>query len=123
MVSPVPLFRMHLLPAILPNWRNTQPWSDRGTALSDNAARALFLAPSTIPHELFDPNAVLFLNSGGFPKPNSGFASVALSVKAPTFVREDLVRIDHAINEKMQLMGHFIHDSVNQNYARIHVEQ
>ena len=29
-------------------------------------------------------------------------------------MREDLVRIDHNINSKLDLMGHYIHDSVSQ---------
>jgi len=39
--------------------------------------------------------------------------------KIPTYVREDLFRIDHNINDKWQLFGHFIHDAVSQNYATV----
>ncbi len=31
-------------------------------------------------------------------------------------IREDVVRIDHAINSKYQLMGHYLHDTLTQNY-------
>jgi hypothetical protein len=34
----------------------------------------------------------------------------------PTKVREDVVRIDHTINSKYQLMGHYLHDTLLQNY-------
>jgi hypothetical protein len=39
--------------------------------------------------------------------------------KIPTYVREDLFRVDHNINDKWQLFGHFIHDAVSQNYATV----
>jgi hypothetical protein len=70
----------------------------------------------TIPHELFDPNAVLELNAGTFPKPNLGTNQYISSIPQPTDVREDVVRIDHAINNKLQLMGHYLHDAVTQTY-------
>lgn len=71
---------------------------------------------NTIPANLIDPNAVLFMGTGAIPLPNSssGSNSFITSVKQPTDVREDLVRIDHTINSKLQLMGHYIHDSVSQ---------
>ena len=66
-----------------------------------------------IPVQLMDPNAVAEVNAGTFPHPNSpnGYQYIA-SIKQPTNVREDTVRIDHAINSKLQLMGHFVHDAV-----------
>ncbi|WP_263369081.1 TonB-dependent receptor [Edaphobacter dinghuensis] len=71
---------------------------------------------NTIPANLLDPNAVLFMGTGAFPKPNSpdGTNTFVASISAPTYVREDLVRIDHAINSKLQLMGHYIHDANTQ---------
>jgi hypothetical protein len=70
-----------------------------------------------IPSSLFDPNAVLQLNSGTFPKPNynNGTQYIA-SIPTPTYVREDVVRIDHAINSKYQLMGHYLHDAVQPSF-------
>ena len=35
------------------------------------------------------------------------------SIPQPENVREDVVRIDHIINQKSQLMGHFLHDSMS----------
>jgi hypothetical protein len=72
---------------------------------------------ATIPNQLFDNNAVLELNAGTFPKPNfnNGTQYIA-SIPQPTQVREDIVRIDHAINSKYQLMGHYLHDTLAQNY-------
>ncbi len=71
---------------------------------------------STIPRNLIDPNAVLELNAGTFPKPNLGTNQYISSIPQPTDVREDVVRIDHAINNKLQLMGHYLHDAVTQTY-------
>ena len=71
----------------------------------------------TIPANLIDQNAVLEVNAGTFPKPNynNGTQYIA-SIPQPTKVREDVVRIDHAINSKFQLMGHYLHDTLLQNY-------
>jgi hypothetical protein len=71
---------------------------------------------STIPRNLIDPNAVLEVNAGTFPHPNFGTSQYISSIPQPTNVREDVVRIDHAINTKLQLMGHYLHDDVNQTY-------
>lgn len=70
-----------------------------------------------IPANLIDQNAVLELNAGTFPKPNfnNGTQYIA-SIPQPTNVREDIVRIDHAISPKFQLMGHYLHDTLAQNY-------
>jgi len=72
---------------------------------------------NVIPANLIDQNAVLQLNAGTFPKPNfnNGTQFIA-SIPQPTNVREDIVRIDHAINSKYQLMGHYLHDTLAQNY-------
>jgi hypothetical protein len=69
-----------------------------------------------IPSNLLDPNAVRFMGTGAFPKPNApdGSNVYVASIAAPTYVREDLIRIDHAINSKLQLMGHYIHDANTQ---------
>lgn len=69
-----------------------------------------------IPKQLIDPNAVLEMNAGTFPHPNFGTNQYVSSIPQPTNVREDVVRIDHAINSKLQLMGHYLHDAVDQTY-------
>ncbi len=69
---------------------------------------------NTIPAALIDQNAVRELNTGTFPKPNYGASQYISSVPQPTNVREDVVRIDHSINPKLQLMGHYVHDAVTQ---------
>lgn len=67
---------------------------------------------NTIPAALLDQNAVLEMNAGTFPKPNFGSSQYISSIPQPTNVREDVVRIDHSINPKLQLMGHYLHDAV-----------
>ena len=68
-----------------------------------------------IPANLLDPNAVLFMGTGAIPKPNTANGTQYIaSPKQPTDVREDVVRIDHNFNDKYHLMGHWIHDSMDQ---------
>ena len=73
---------------------------------------------NTIPANLMDPNAVLFLGTGAIPKPNSGSDApqdqYIASPKQPTYVREDVVRVDHYFNEKYHLLGSWIHDAMSQ---------
>jgi Carboxypeptidase regulatory-like domain len=69
----------------------------------------------TIPANLIDPNAVLFMGTGAIPKPNTTNGTQVLSSpKQPTDVREDVVRVDHHFNDKYALMGHWIHDDMSQ---------
>jgi len=72
---------------------------------------------NVIPASLLDPNAVLFANAGAVPVANTSSDQYSQSVPAPTYVHEELFRVDHNINDKWQLMGHFIHDAVSQDYA------
>lgn len=69
-----------------------------------------------IPADLIDQNAVLQVNTG-YPKPNlpSGYQYIS-SNPQPTYVREDVLRIDHSINSKLQLMGHYVHDAVQTSF-------
>jgi carboxypeptidase family protein len=69
-----------------------------------------------IPANLLDPNAVLEVNAGTFPKPNLGTSQYIASIPAPENIREDVVRIDHAINSKYQLMGHYLHDAMTKTF-------
>jgi hypothetical protein len=71
---------------------------------------------NVIPANLLDPNAVLEVNSGTFPKPNLGTNQYIASIPAPENIREDVVRIDHAINSKYQLMGHYLHDAMTKTF-------
>jgi hypothetical protein len=93
---------------------------------SDPAKLALYTADgltagqpfpgNVIPANLMDPNAVLELNAGTFPKPNLGTSQYISSVPATDFIREDAVRIDHTFNDKFQLMGHYLHDAMAKSF-------
>lgn len=73
---------------------------------------------NVIPSNLIDSNAVLFMHTGAIPAANSTAANGApqyiASPKQPTYVREDVVRIDHDITDHLHLMGHWIHDQMSQ---------
>jgi len=70
-----------------------------------------------IPANLIDQNMVRLLNAGTFPKPNfNNGTQFLLAVPQPTNLREDVIRIDHTINSKYQLMGHYLHDAVTQSF-------
>ncbi len=73
---------------------------------------------NVIPASLFDPNALLYFNSGVIPKPNLSNDNIISSATQPINVRDDVVRIDHRINDKWQILGHYLHDSVTQAYAQ-----
>lgn len=93
---------------------------------SDPAKLALYAADgltpgqpfpgNVIPANLIDQNAVRELNANTFPHPNLGTGQYIASISQPTNVREDVVRIDHNITSKFQLMGHYLHDAVSQTY-------
>ncbi len=69
---------------------------------------------NTIPHQLFDSNAVLYLNSGIIPNPTTADDHAIANVSPKTDVRDDIVRVDHKFNDKWQILGHYMHDSVTQ---------
>ncbi|HEY6375432.1 MAG TPA: carboxypeptidase-like regulatory domain-containing protein [Edaphobacter sp.] len=69
---------------------------------------------NTIPAALLDPNAVAYLNSGIVPKPNRSDDQISTSAQTPLTVRDDVVRVDHRINDKWQILAHYLHDSVTQ---------
>lgn len=71
-----------------------------------------------IPSSLFDQNAVLYLGTGVIPKPNQANGHVIQNVANPIDVRDDIVRIDHKITDKWQILGHYMHDKVSQGYAK-----
>ena len=71
---------------------------------------------NVIPANLIDPNAVLELSAGTFPKPNLGTTQYTASIPTTDNIREDVVRIDHNINSKFQLMGHYLHDAMNKSF-------
>jgi hypothetical protein len=65
----------------------------------------------TVPASLFDPDGVLFLQSSLIPHANTLGDKATTSEATPTTATEEIVRIDHEINSKWQILGHFLHDS------------
>ncbi len=72
-----------------------------------------------IPLALVDQNMVRELSAGVFPHPNTtctgpggACKQLVISINQPENIREDVVRIDHSINSKFQLMGHYLHDAM-----------
>jgi hypothetical protein len=72
----------------------------------------------TIPANLFDPNALLYMSSGIIPHPSNSNDQVVSQAETPIDVRDDIVRIDHQISSKWQIMGHYEHNAVTQGNAQ-----
>jgi hypothetical protein len=72
---------------------------------------------NTIPHQLFDANAVIYLNSSIIPNPTTSDDKAVANVANPIKVRDDVARIDHRFNDKWAILGHYMHDTVNQGYG------
>jgi hypothetical protein len=64
-----------------------------------------------IPASMMDPNAIKYLNSGIIQAATNNNDQVTNSLSMPTKSRDDILRIDHKINDKWQLMGHWINDA------------
>src|SRR5215469_753676 len=76
---------------------------------------------NTIPDCMIDSNARTLLTAGGkyggiFPLPTDG-AQFKGGNNVPTNVREEIVRIDHNVNEKFTIFGHFVAEQINQNFG------
>src|SRR5579859_2135756 len=76
---------------------------------------------NTIPSCMINSNAKLLLNAGGkyggiFPQPTSG-ASFIGGNNVPTYVKEEIVRVDHTFNSKLSVFGHFIAEQISQTYG------
>ncbi len=71
-----------------------------------------------IPSSLLDPNVQLFLGTGALPDPNSGSQYIT-STNQTVNLREDVVRIDHKVSDKILLMGHYMHDADTQFFPAI----
>ncbi len=69
---------------------------------------------NVVPAALFDPNAVAYLNTGVIPTANLANGQNVGRATLPTDVRDDVVRVDHKVNDKWQILAHYMHDSVSQ---------
>jgi hypothetical protein len=83
-----------------------------GGSFAYNSSTGTYL----IPKNLIDQNMARELPLV-FPKPNyNNGTQYIISVKQPENIREDVVRIDHTINSKFQLMGHYLHDAMDNTF-------
>ena len=73
---------------------------------------------NNIPSSLLDPNVQLFLGTGALPEANSGSQYIT-SANQTVNLREDIVRIDEKVSEKIELMGHYMHDTDQQFFPAI----
>ena len=76
---------------------------------------------NTIPDCLISPNAVSLLTAGGkyggiFPQPNSG-AFFLGGNNAPTYLTEEIARVDHQFSSKFSIFGHWISEQVSQTFG------
>jgi hypothetical protein len=69
-----------------------------------------------IPAALFDANALAYFKSGIVPQPNTSGDKYLGQASLPINVRDDVVRVDHRINDKFQILAHYLHDSVSQTF-------
>src|SRR5215471_4117774 len=88
-----------------------QPWVDPATKAINNK----------IPTSLLSPDGQALLTAGGryggiFPAPNSGSNFIGGN-NSPTNLREEIVRVDHNFNSKFSIFGHFVDESVTQNFG------
>ncbi len=75
---------------------------------------------NVIPGSLLDSNAMLFNGLNNIPSTTNASSTFSPPKgKLPTNVHEDIVRIDQTINDKWQLFGDFLHDSVSQSYSTV----
>src|SRR6202012_5030738 len=100
--------------ASVPVVPNTTDPAKLATYAADGLTPGAPFPGNTIPANLLDPNALLFMGTGAIPHPNSGTDNYIASPKQPTYVREDVVRIDHNITDRYHLMGSLIHDAMSQ---------
>jgi hypothetical protein len=70
-----------------------------------------------IPANLFDPNAVIYLDSKILPAANTADDHNITNVSNPIDVVDTVVRVDHKFNDKWSILGHYMEDKVTQGYA------
>ncbi len=71
---------------------------------------------NAIPASLLDANAQSLLNANIFPAPTSG-AQFQGGANSPTYVKEEIVRVDHQFNDKFSIFGHFVAEQISQSFG------
>jgi hypothetical protein len=92
-----------------------------GGVLPAGIAQGAPFPDNTIPACMISPNATSLLNAGIFPAPNTvaadGKSTFIGGNDSPTNLTEEVVRIDHSVNSKLAIFGHFIAEQVSQGFG------
>ena len=91
-----------------------------GGVLPANIVQGAAFPGNTIPACMISPNATALLTAGIFPAPNTnsnGKSTFIGGNNSPTLLTEEVVRIDHSFNSKLQIFGHFISEQVSQTFG------
>ena len=91
-------------------------WAAKLAAACPTCVQGQPFPNQTIPAGLFDANALAYFASGIIPKPNTSNDQFLGQASLPINVRDDVVRGDHRINDKYQILAHYMHDSVSQAF-------
>ena len=114
-------FACEVSQAIQTQFKNAlQPLSGCTNGAPDTTKEVPFNGNS-IPSSLLNPNAQALLTAGGkyggiFPAPTSGSTFLGGNT-LPTYVREEVVRIDENVTDKLTIYGHYVQDSVSQSFG------
>ncbi len=93
-------------------------WDGSFQTTSSGAITCTHLTGQTIPSSLFDPNGILYINSGIFPAVNvPALDKNITSASNPITVLDTVLRLDHKFNDKWAILGHYMDDQVTQGYA------
>jgi hypothetical protein len=88
-----------------------------GTPGGTGDYRGLPFPNQIVPASLFDTDAVLYFQSSLLPHANTQGDKATTEEATPTTVTEEIVRIDHEINSKWKLLGHWLHDQQSNGSA------
>jgi hypothetical protein len=91
-------------------------WAAKLAAACPTCVQGSPFPGGVVPAALFDANALAYLKSGIVPQPNAAGDQYLGQASLPIDVRDDVVRVDHRINDKFQILAHYLHDSVSQSF-------
>ena len=91
-----------------------------GDTLPQNIVQGSPFPNNTIPACMISANTAALLTAGIFPAPNTtsnGKSTFIGGNNSPTLLTEEVVRIDHSVNSKLSIFGHFISEQVSQSFG------
>ncbi|HXY48780.1 MAG TPA: TonB-dependent receptor [Terriglobales bacterium] len=84
---------------------------------SGNVITAQPFTGNQIPASLLDANAQSLLTEGKiFPAPTNG-AQFQGGNNSPTYVTEEIARVDHTFNDKFSIFGHWVSEQISQTFG------